>query len=189
MDYFLTIFLSVLLIASAIFDLKSQKIPNLLTLPGMLIALGYNSTLNGLDGLLFSAGGIGAGIGLLIIPYLMGGMGAGDVKLLAGVGAWMHGKHTFFAFCVSAVVGAVIAVGMVVYRRAFKKHANQFWMILGAFSWEMPHTTVKSRYISLPSASGNDTPVPFLNSLIFSALPLLSLTLTHLNSGDLLQTW
>ena len=59
MDYFITIFLSVLLIASAIIDLKTQKIPNLLTLPGMLIALGYHSTLNGLDGLLFSAGGIG----------------------------------------------------------------------------------------------------------------------------------
>jgi prepilin peptidase CpaA len=43
----------------------------------------------------------------------------------------MHGKHTFYAFCVSAVAGAVIAIGMAVYRKALRKHANQFWMILG----------------------------------------------------------
>jgi prepilin peptidase CpaA len=57
-------------------------------------------------------------------------MGAGDVKLLAGVGAWMLGTHTFFAFCVSTVVGAVLAVGMVLCRKAWKKHSDQFWMIL-----------------------------------------------------------
>ena len=56
-------------------------------------------------------------------------MGAGDVKLLAGVGAWVHGTHTFYAFCLSAVVGAVLAVAMVLFRRAWTKHSNQFWMI------------------------------------------------------------
>jgi prepilin peptidase CpaA len=70
-------------------------------------------------------------LGLLLPAYAIGGMGAGDVKLLAGVGAWVHGRHTFYAFCISAVVGAVIAVGMMVYRRALKKHLSQIWMIVG----------------------------------------------------------
>ena len=74
---------------------------------------------------------IGVGLALLLPAYAIGGMGAGDVKLLAGVGAWVHGTHTFYAFCVSAIVGAVIAVGMVVVRRSWSKHANQFRMILG----------------------------------------------------------
>ena len=40
--------------------------------------------------------------------YSIGGMGAGDVKLLAGIGAWVHGEHTFYAFCVSAIIGTVL---------------------------------------------------------------------------------
>jgi prepilin peptidase CpaA len=57
-------------------------------------------------------------------------MGAGDVKLLAGVGAWVYGTHTVYAFAVSAVVGAVLAVGMVLVRRAWKHHSAQFLVIL-----------------------------------------------------------
>jgi len=118
MDYFVTIFLSVLLIASTIIDLKTQKIPNLITLPGMLIALGYHSTMNGLDGLLFSAGGIGVGIGLLIIPYLMGGMGAGDAKLMGAIGGFIGVKAAFFAFLIIAAVGGVYALILVVFYRS-----------------------------------------------------------------------
>ena len=70
------------------------------------------------------------GLVLLLPAYAIGGMGAGDVKLMAGVGAWVHATHTFYAFCATAIVGAVLAVGMVVVRRAWRKHANQFWMIL-----------------------------------------------------------
>ena len=57
-------------------------------------------------------------------------MGAGDVKLLAGVGAWVWGTDTFYAFCVSAVVGGVIAVGMVLVQRKWQHHSSQFTDIL-----------------------------------------------------------
>jgi prepilin peptidase CpaA len=60
----------------------------------------------------------------------VGGMGAGDVKLLAGVGAWMGVATTFYGFCVSAVVGAVMAVLMVLYRRSVSKHYSQLLLIL-----------------------------------------------------------
>jgi prepilin peptidase CpaA len=56
-------------------------------------------------------------------------MGAGDVKLMAGVGAWVWGTVTFYAFAVSAIIGGLIAVAMVLYRRGWDKHKNQFWMI------------------------------------------------------------
>jgi prepilin peptidase CpaA len=118
MDYFVTIFLSVLLIVSAIIDLKTQKIPNLLTLPAILIALGYHAAMNGLDGLLFSAGGIGVGIGLLIIPYLMGGMGAGDAKLMGAIGGFIGVKAAFIAFLIIAAVGGVYALILVVIYRS-----------------------------------------------------------------------
>jgi prepilin peptidase CpaA len=66
----------------------------------------------------------------LLPAYAIGGMGAGDVKLLAGVGAWVYGTHTVYAFAVSAVVGAVLAIGMVLARRGWKKHSAQFMVIL-----------------------------------------------------------
>ena len=47
---------------------------------------------------------------MLLPPYAIGGMGAGDVKLMAGVGAWVWGTATLYAFAVSAIVGGVIAV-------------------------------------------------------------------------------
>ena len=57
-------------------------------------------------------------------------MGAGDVKLLAGVGAWVGGTITLYAFCVSAIVGGVIAAGDgAVSQRGWHKHYYQFWTI------------------------------------------------------------
>ena len=61
------------------------------------------------------------GLALLLPAYAVGGMGAGDVKLLAGVGAWMWGTITLYAFAVSALVGGVIAVGMVLWTRRLAK--------------------------------------------------------------------
>ena len=57
-------------------------------------------------------------------------MGAGDVKLLAGVAPWVWATTTFYAFCVSGIVGGVIAVGMVLYRRNWRHHYEQLGIIV-----------------------------------------------------------
>ncbi|MFM8725999.1 MAG: prepilin peptidase, partial [Planctomycetaceae bacterium] len=62
--------------------------------------------------------------------YSVGGMGAGDVKLMAGIGAWMGWQITLAAFAVSAVIGAFMAVLMVLYRRRTGHHYQQFLLIL-----------------------------------------------------------
>ena len=81
------------------------------------------------EGLGWSLMGTIVGLGLLLPAYAIGGMGAGDVKLLAGIGAWMHATHTAYAFVISAFVGALLAILMVWYRKAWAKHRNQFWLI------------------------------------------------------------
>jgi prepilin peptidase CpaA len=78
---------------------------------------------------MFSLVGTIVGLALLMPAYAIGGMGAGDVKLLAGVGAWVWGTVTFYAFAVSAIIGGVIAIGMVLFGRTWHKHQSQFWMI------------------------------------------------------------
>ena len=121
--------LIIVLVIAVIWDLRSSRIPNWLTFPAMSIALAGHAWLDGMDGVLFSMAGLGTGLGLFILVYLVGGMGAGDVKLLAGVGAWIGMGDTLYAFCVSAVVGGVIALLMVAYRRAWTKHYFQFLTI------------------------------------------------------------
>jgi prepilin peptidase CpaA len=89
----------------------------------------YSAVFFGWDGLGWSLTGTAVGLALLLPAYAIGGMGAGDVKLLAGVGAWMWGTVTFFAFCVSAIVGGVIALAMIAVRRKWLHHSRQMLTI------------------------------------------------------------
>ena len=121
MEYFQVNYLVALLITAAVIDLRTQKIPNLIVYPSVLIALTYNTIMNGAEGLLFSAGGIAIGTALLIIPYLMGGMGAGDAKLMGAIGGFLGPKAVFFAFLLTAIAGGIYALILVlVYRPAFR---------------------------------------------------------------------
>ena len=79
---------SILLIAG-VTDLRSSKIPNWLTVSAMAAGLLSHSWFDGLSGLLFSVKGLGLGLALFLLFYVMGGMGAGDVKLLAAVGSFL----------------------------------------------------------------------------------------------------
>ncbi len=119
------------LIVAAVIDGMKLKVPNWITFPMILSGWVYATVTFGWEGLGASLLGTAVGLGLLLPAYAIGGMGAGDVKLLAGVGAWMGPITTIYAFCVSALVGGVIAVAMVLYRRAWEKHRDQFWSIVG----------------------------------------------------------
>lgn len=123
---------SVTLVVAAVIDGLKLKVPNWITFPMIVSGWIYSAVLSpyaGWEGLLFSLGGTAIGLGLLLPAYAIGGMGAGDVKLLAGVGAWVWSTATLYAFAVSAIVGGIIAVLMVIVRRGWTKHQIQFWMI------------------------------------------------------------
>jgi len=118
------------LILAAVIDGFELKVPNWITFPFVASGWVYSFCAFGLEGLGWSLLGTVVGLLLLLPAYSIGGMGAGDVKLLAGVGAWMHGTHTFYAFCISAIVGAVLAVAMVLVVKGWKKHSNNARIIL-----------------------------------------------------------
>jgi prepilin peptidase CpaA len=117
---------SVTLIVAAVIDGTKLKVPNWITFPMILGGWLYSGVYFGWEGLGWSLTGTGVGLALLLPAYAIGGMGAGDVKLLAGVGAWVWGTTTFFAFSVSAIVGGVIALGMIAVRRNWLHHIRQF---------------------------------------------------------------
>jgi prepilin peptidase CpaA len=123
---------SVTLVVAAVIDGLQLKVPNWITFPMIITGWIYSATLSayaGWEGLVYSLIGTAVGLALLLPAYAIGGMGAGDVKLMAGVGAWVWGTVTFYAFAVSAIIGGLIAIAMVLYRRGWDKHKNQFWMI------------------------------------------------------------
>ena len=126
-------FVTITLVVAAVIDGLQLKVPNWITYPMILSGWAYSAVLSsypGWEGLWYSLVGTVVGLALLMPAYAIGGMGAGDVKLLAGVGAWMWGTVTFYAFAVSTIVGAVIAVGMVLWTKSWDKHKNQFWGIV-----------------------------------------------------------
>jgi prepilin peptidase CpaA len=121
--------LSGTLIVAAVIDGMKLRVPNWITFPLIISGWIYSAYFFGWAGLAWSVLGTFVGLALLLPAYSIGGMGAGDVKLLAGIGAWAWSAATLYAFCVSALVGGVIAVGMVLWRRDWPHHFYQFWSI------------------------------------------------------------
>ena len=121
---------SIVLVVAAVIDGRELRVPNWLTFPMIAAGWIYSFAAFGWTGLGYSLLGTVAGLAMLLPLYAVGGMGAGDVKLLAGVGAWIWAADTFYAFCWSTVIGGIIALGMVLYRRAWRKHAGNFMMIV-----------------------------------------------------------
>ncbi|MEX1029878.1 MAG: prepilin peptidase [Paenibacillaceae bacterium] len=102
--------LSVALVISVITDLRNRKIYNLVVFPGIVVAFMFQIWFAGMSGALEALAGFAVGLGLLLIPYLLGGMGAGDVKLLAMIGAFKGTLFVLVAAAYMAVIGAVLAM-------------------------------------------------------------------------------
>ncbi|HTI50318.1 MAG TPA: A24 family peptidase [Planctomycetaceae bacterium] len=122
------------LIVAAYIDGKQLRVPNWITFPMILSGLCYHGITAGWTGLESALAGAAVGLLCLLPLYSIGGMGAGDVKLMAGIGAWMGASVTFWAFLVSAIVGGAMAIGMVLRRKSFAKHYANFWMLAFEFA-------------------------------------------------------
>jgi prepilin peptidase CpaA len=115
------------LIVSFFTDIKYRKILNIITLPSILIALIYYFATMGLSGIVISGKGFLVGFGLLLIPYLLGGMGAGDVKLMAAIGALMGTNFVLYSFVYTALIGGAIALVLIVKQKGLWKPIKSFF--------------------------------------------------------------
>ncbi|MGH7612755.1 MAG: A24 family peptidase [Gemmatimonadales bacterium] len=109
--------LTTLLLLACWFDLRERRIPNALTLAGAMAALllrsawGWGSVLEG-------AAGAGLAVVATLVPFALGFLGGGDVKLLGAVGAFMGTDRLFGALLFVAVAGGLLAVFEAMRRRA-----------------------------------------------------------------------
>jgi prepilin peptidase CpaA len=108
-------------LVAAVTDLWKFKVHNVLTLPLVLSGLLYHWLGEGLPGLAASV--VGATFGFLVFfPfYLRGGIGGGDVKLMAAVGAWLGLPLTFFVFIVSSLAAGVYAVVLIIAHGSWRR--------------------------------------------------------------------
>jgi prepilin peptidase CpaA len=108
--------LDALLVVAAIIDWRTFRLPNWLTLGGVAVGLAMSVLPQGI-GFLESLLGAGTGLVLLLPLYALGMTGAGDVKLMAMVGAFLGVPNVLFALMFTLVVGGMAAIGFAIWRR------------------------------------------------------------------------
>ena len=135
-------------------DLRWRTIPNWLTGPSILVGLGLHTSMNQWRGLVFSLEGAALGLGVFVILYVCGWMGAGDVKLFAAVGSFLGPAQTISAALVIALVGGLLAFLVLGF--------HQGWRRTGLWLWSYVQAMVLTRSVQgLTPGQGAAPKVPY----------------------------
>jgi prepilin peptidase CpaA len=172
----LELILIALVLTAAIWDLKSRRIPNWLSLAGIICGIALNSFLYGMAGLKQSLTGMATAFGIYFLLYLVRAMGAGDVKLMAAVGAFVGPGNWFMIFLITALIGGVIALSVLAWRKRLRKtFDNVFFIVSEMMHFRAPYMgreelSVKSqKAFTLPHGA-----VIGLGCMVFLSLPFVS---------------
>ena len=155
--------LTLLLLAAAWCDWRQQRIPNALVLPGCVLAItmhallpagdGFVGTLPGAIGLGGALAGMAIGLLALMPLYLLGGMGAGDVKLLAMVGSFLGPADFGLALLAILLAGGVLAVAIAIRRHVIGRVLSNLRQMLWNFEFSL-RTGVRLPDINRGTAAG-----------------------------------
>lgn len=126
------IILTALVVVVAVFDMRERRIPNRLVFPAAGVGLALNLT-QGWSGLVFGLEGLAVGLALLCIPYLLGAMGAGDVKLLAAIGSFVGPSEIVRVLLLTVLCYPVMAAIFVIRERKMKLTWLRFRRVLANF--------------------------------------------------------
>jgi prepilin peptidase CpaA len=111
-------------------DVRFRRIPNWLTLPALLAALLASPWLGATSGPLEAAAGAALGFALLVGPYALGGVGAGDVKALMVLGAWLGPEAVLGVAAWAVIAGGAFGVLMLVQRGEIVAYAKRWGRVL-----------------------------------------------------------
>jgi prepilin peptidase CpaA len=131
-----TLAVTALVIAVAFFDLRARRIPNFLVFPAVIVGLALNAS-RGWHGFSFGLKGLGLGFFLLLLPYVFGGMKAGDVKFLAAIGSFVGAAEIVRVFLFTVLCYPLLAIVPVVRERKLRltllRFGRIFFNFLGFF--------------------------------------------------------
>ena len=127
--------LLVLLVGAVAYDLVSHRIPNYYLLLGLAIALAIQSASDGWPGALMVGAGFFSGLAVFLPFYLMGGMAAGDVKLMAVVGAFLGCGGVLWAAAVTLIAGAGLGIGYLLVQGQLKCFLKRYWAMASLNSY------------------------------------------------------
>ncbi len=120
-----------------VFDLRTRRIPNVLTFGAALAGVGFHLATGGWSGAGWAAVGWITGLALFLPFFVLRGIGGGDVKLLASLGAWLGPGPTVWLAIFSALAGGVLALVVMLAtgytRQAFRNlwALLTFWRVVG----------------------------------------------------------
>lgn len=148
--------LFMLLAVAVITDLRSHRIPNLLLSPALAAAFMLHTLSGGVDGLITAAGGLAVGLVMLLPLYVIGGLAAGDVKLLGVVGSFLGPSFAMVAGLATMMAGAVFGIAVMVWNRARPTLVSHAAQILSP-----PGTRPDTSSVSL-SIAARQNPVTYI---------------------------
>ncbi len=119
--------------AAAVDDLRRRAISNWICLAGIAGGLIYHLVQHGLMGLLTAAGGALLGFAAFLVFYCLGGMGGGDLKLMAGFGALLGPSGIWVAALLACMIGAVIAAACLLFKSGTRAIPYAPAIVLGAW--------------------------------------------------------
>lgn len=148
-------------------DLRSRRIPNWLVAPYLAGGLAVNTAIGGVAGAGRSLAGIALAAGVLGILCYLRGMGMGDLKLCAAVGAWIGPSQLVTALVVMGITGGILALGCAMWRGSLGRHldgAGELAVSLGRGGLQ-PHATIT---LDNPGAAGIPYAVAIAAGTLFS---------------------
>lgn len=124
-------------VTAAGWDVATRRIPNLLTFGAALVAFAAHAWVGGWSGTAMAIAGWLVGVALFFPVFALGGMGAGDVKLLGAVGAWLGPVVAVWVALYSGVAGGIIGLlvaassGYLVRTLTNVWHLLMYWRVVG----------------------------------------------------------
>ena len=113
-----TTLLAVIIVGAILFDVRSRRIPNGLVLTGLIVAVAFHLFHSSGWGFLYALKGAAVGLGLFLPLYIVRALGAGDVKLMAAVGAFLGPVGAVGAVLMTLLAGGVLALVVAVWKGA-----------------------------------------------------------------------
>lgn len=134
-ETFLLLTALVMSLVGAVIDLRQHRIPNWLTYPGILLGLLLRGALFGWRGLLTALGGCLLAGGIMFLFYMVRAMGAGDVKIMAAIGALVGPGEVVNVLLATAIFGGILAIAYAIYRGRMVSTLKNLASVLRFHAW------------------------------------------------------